>query len=511
MRPARPFVLVVCDGWGHNADDFGNAITAAHTPEFDRLRATFPSTLLDASGEAVGLPHGQVGNSEVGHLTMGSGRIIFQSLSRINRAIRDESFMHNEVLCTAIDQARERGSAMHCLGLVSPNGVHSSQHHAVALATLAARRGLEHVFFHAFTDGRDMPPTSGAEHMEHFQRDLKRAGAGRVASVSGRYWAMDRDRRWERIERAYGVIAGDGPEIELDPAAYIREQYAIGKTDEFIEPTAIITRGRRERIKDGDCVVFFNFRPDRARQLSHALDDIDFDKFDRGRHPRNLDFVTFTEYQVELPAKVAFPKSNITHTLGDVVSEHGLRQFHVSETEKYAHVTYFINGGRESPFPGEDRLLVPSPHVARYDYTPAMSAFPVTDAVVSRLEKGDDALIVVNFANADMLGHTGVFAATVDAVEVVDTCLGRVAEAALAAGGALLMTADHGNAEQKIDPRDHSPLTAHTTNLVPLLLCGTGVSELRNGGGLSDVAPTVLEAMGLPVPEQMSGRSLAAS
>jgi len=506
---ARPFVLVVCDGWGHNDDAFGNAIAAARTPEFDRLRATFPSTLLDASGEAVGLPHGQVGNSEVGHLTMGSGRIIFQSLSRINRAIRDGSFMENDVLSAAIDGARDRGSALHCLGLISPSGVHSSQHHAVALATMAAQRGLGRVFFHAFTDGRDAPPSSAAEHMEHFLSDLRRAGSGRVVSVSGRYWAMDRDRRWERIERAYGVIAGEGPEIDLDPAAYIREQYAIGKTDEFIEPVAIITEGRRERINDGDCVIFFNFRPDRARQLSHALEDAQFKKFRRKRHPVDLDFVTFTEYQEELPAKVAFPKAHITHTLGEVVSEHSLKQFHVSETEKYAHVTYFINGGQENPFEGEERLLVPSPHVARYDYTPAMSAFPVTDAVVSRLEQGQDALIVVNFANADMLGHTGIFSSTVDAVEVVDACLGRVAEAAMSAGGAMMMTADHGNAEQKVDPRDNSALTAHTANLVPMLLCGTGVRALRDGGGLSDVAPTVLEAMGLPVPAQMSGRSLA--
>jgi 2,3-bisphosphoglycerate-independent phosphoglycerate mutase len=509
VTSGRPLVLVICDGWGHSDDPFGNAIAAARTPEFDRLREIFPSTLVEASGEAVGLPHGQAGNSEVGHLTMGSGRIIYQSLTRINRAVEDHSFFDNEVLCGAIDSARERGAAVHCLGLVSPNGVHSSQHHAVALASLAARRGMQHLYFHAFTDGRDSPPTESVDHIGDFLRELCAVGAGRIASLSGRYYAMDRDNRWDRIKLAYDVITGDGETTEMDPVTYIRDQYAAGKTDEFIEPVAILHNGERAYIRDGDCVVFFNFRPDRARQLSHALDDARFNDFERHRHPRDLDFVTFTEYQASLPARVAFPKDNVTDTLGAVVSAHGLRQFHVSETEKYAHVTYFINGGREVPFEGEERLLVPSPRVARYDYTPAMSAFPVTDAVAARLQEGRDALIIVNFANADMLGHTGVFPATVDAVEVVDTCLGRVAEAALAAGGAMLMTADHGNAEMKIDSRDDSPLTAHTTNVVPLLLVGTTARALREGGGLSDVAPTVLEELGLPIPAGMSGRSLA--
>ena len=509
MRRGRPFVLVVCDGWGHNPDGFGNAIAAAHTPAFDRLMATYPCTLLAASGEAVGLPAGQAGNSEVGHLTMGSGRVIHQSLTAINYAIANRSFFDNPVLCEAIDRAVRHRQALHCMGLMSDNGVHSNQGHALAIAELAARRGLRHIFFHAFTDGRDSPPTSGATYVQRFQDELEQLGVGRIASVSGRYWAMDRDRRWERTERAYGVVAGGGDDVASDAVGYIMSQYAIGITDEFIEPVSIVSEGeKRVCIEDGDSVIFFNFRPDRARQLTHALTDDRFEKFERFWRPTDLYFVTFTEYQMGLPVHVAFPKPQVSPTLGAVISVHGLRQFHVAETEKYAHVTYFINGGREMPFDGEERLLVPSPRVATYDETPAMSAVPVTDAVVGRLADREDAFIVVNFANADMLGHTGVFPATVEAVEVVDACVGRIAEAVDAAGGAMLVTADHGNAEHKIDARDNSALTAHTSSPVPALLVGAGTHRLRSGCGLQDVAPTVLDIMGLPIPDEMSGTSL---
>jgi 2,3-bisphosphoglycerate-independent phosphoglycerate mutase len=509
VRAARPFVLAVLDGWGQSDDAFGNAIAAASTPAFDRLRATWPCTTIAASGEAVGLPEGQQGNSEVGHLTMGAGRVVFQPLTRINRAIRDGSFFDNPVLCAAVDAARERGTDLHCLGLVSPGGVHSDQAHAVALAELARRRGLERVSFHAFTDGRDEPPTSAAGFLRRFVDDLAGVGVGRIATVIGRSYAMDRDTRWERVQRAYEQIAGDGDGVAGDAVAYVESQYAGGVTDEFVPPVSIIPSGsRRARIDNGDSVVFFNFRPDRARQLSHALVDPEFSGFERSRVVRDLHFVTFTEYERDLAAAIAFPTLDVSHTLAEEVSAAGLRQFHVAETEKYAHVTYFINGGREQPFAGEERLLIASPRVATYDTTPAMSAAAVTDAVVEHVATGDDAFVVVNFANPDMVGHTGVFDATVRAVEVVDECLDRIERAVIAAGGGLLITSDHGNAERKIDPQDNSPLTAHTTNPVPVILCGTDAARLRDGGGMEDVAPTVLTAMGLDVPDEMTGRSL---
>ena len=510
MRSVRPFVLAVLDGWGQSDDAFGNAIAAASTPAVDRLMQTWPWTTVAASGEAVGLPDGQQGNSEVGHLTIGAGRVILQPLTRINRAIRDGSFFDNGVLCDAVDAARERGTSLHCLGLVSPGGVHSHQKHAVALADLARNRGLERVFFHAFTDGRDEPPASAAGFMGHFVDDLAATGCGRVVTVTGRYYAMDRDTHWERTQRAYEQIVGDGEGVASDAVRYIEAQYTRELTDEFLAPVSIVPDGgRRVRIENGDSVVFFNFRPDRARQLSHALVDADFTGFQRSRVLGDLHFVTFTEYERDLAAEVAFTRQDVSHTLAAEVCAAGLRQFHVAETEKYAHVTYFINGGREEPFGGEERLLVASPRVATYDTTPAMSAVEITDAVVEHLEGGVDALIVVNFANPDMVGHTGVFAATVRAVEVVDGCLDRIERAVLAAGGGLLITADHGNAELKIDARDNSPLTAHTTSPVPVILCGADATQLRDGGGLRDLAPTVLTAMGLDVPEEMTGRSLS--
>jgi 2,3-bisphosphoglycerate-independent phosphoglycerate mutase len=508
---ARPFVLVVCDGWGENPDPFGNAIAAAQTPNLDALRSRWPWTTVEASGEAVGLPAGQQGNSEVGHLTIGAGRVIFQDLPKISRAIEQGSFFDNAVLCRAVDLARDTGRALQCMGLVSPGGVHSHQSHGLALAELARRRGLDRVYFHAFTDGRDEPPTSAARYVAEFVEGLRSIGVGRIVSVAGRYYAMDRDRRWDRTARAYGVIAGSGNGVASDAVQCISDAYQRGVTDEFLEPVSIVpTGGARVRIDDGDSVVFFNFRPDRARQLSHALVDESFDGFERSHRPTWLCFVTFTEYEAGLAAEVAFPKDEVTSTLAEVVSTAGLRQFHVAETEKYAHVTYFINGGREAPFPEEERLLVPSPKVATYDATPAMSARAVTDTVVEHIDGGEDALVIVNFANPDMVGHTGVFEATVAAVEVVDGCIGRIADAVLARGGALLMTADHGNAELKVDRRDGSRLTAHTTSPVPVVLCGTGVTALLSGGGLADVAPTVLRAMGLAVPDAMTGEDLAA-
>jgi 2,3-bisphosphoglycerate-independent phosphoglycerate mutase len=508
MSGVRPFVLVILDGWGCNPDAFGNAIAAAGTPELHRLEARWPHTEVAASGEAVGLPSGQQGNSEVGHLTIGAGRLVWQPLSRVNHAIADGSFFENAALCGAVDRARDRGAALHCLGLISPGGVHSHQDHAVAVAELARRRGLKSLWFHAFLDGRDEPPTSAAGFVGRFIHDLAAVGVGTVASVSGRYFAMDRDRRWDRIARAYDVIAGPGNGTAVDAVAYIEEQYAKGVTDEFVPPASILDGGKRVRIEDGDSIIFFNFRPDRARQLCHALVDSAFDGFARSRVLSDVEMVTFTEYERDLLARVAFPREDVKHTLGEVVSTAGLRQFHVAETEKYAHVTYFINGGREQPFDGEERLLVPSPRVATYDAVPEMSAAGVTDAVIARVEASADELIVANFANADMVGHTGDLAATVRAVECIDTCVGRIADAVETAHGGLLITADHGNAEYKIDRRDSSVLTAHTTSPVPVIVCGDGDGALRTGGALRDIAPTVLGLMGLPVPEEMTGRSL---
>ncbi|HEY4868481.1 MAG TPA: 2,3-bisphosphoglycerate-independent phosphoglycerate mutase [Candidatus Dormibacteraeota bacterium] len=504
----RPFVLVVLDGWGFNPNSYGNAIAQADTPNMDELTHRWPNTLVAASGEAVGLPRGQQGNSEVGHLTLGAGRVIYQPLSRINRAIADGTFYDNAVLCAAVDRAKKNGRALHAVGLISPGGVHAHQDHAVALAELARRRGLGDVWFHVFTDGRDEPPTSAAGFVQTFVEDLDRVGVGRIASVSGRYFAIDRDKRWDRVQRAYEVIAGNGNGVAGDPLAYIESQYAANVTDEFIPPASILAGGGRIRIEDGDSVVFFNFRPDRARQLSHAIVDEHFGGFERSRVLQDIDFVTFTEYERGLRAGIVFPREDVDHTLAEEVSRKQLHQFHVAETEKYAHVTYFINGGRERAFEGEERLLVPSPRVATYDMVPEMSAEPVTDAVVQHVESGADALIIVNFANADMVGHTGDFDAVVQAVNCVDRCLGRIAEAVVKAGGALLITSDHGNAEYKIDRRDGSPLTAHTTSPVPVVLVGAGHGPLRDGGGLRDVAPTVLSVMGLPVPSEMTGRSL---
>ena len=508
MSGVRPFVLVDPRRMGRQPGPVRECDRSRAHPGARLLEQRWPHTTVAASGEAVGVPPGQQGNSEVGHLTIGAGRLIYQPLVAINRAIENGSFYENAALCEAVDRARDRGAALHCLGLISPGGVHSHQDHAVAVAELARRRGLSSVWFHAFLDGRDEPPTSAAGFVRSFVDALDGVGVGAIASVSGRYFAMDRDRRWDRIRRAYEVIAGAGDGTATDAVAYIEEQYAVDVTDEFVPPVSILHEGKRVRIEDGDSIVFFNFRPDRARELSHALVDVDFDGFPRSRVLRDVELVTFTEYERDLDARVAFPREDVLHTLAEEVSAAGLRQFHVAETEKYAHVTYFINGGRETPFDGEDRLLVPSQRVPTYDTVPEMSAAGVTDAVIARLEQGDDALIIANYANADMVGHTGVFDATVRAVECVDTCLGRIARAVDAAHGGLLITADHGNAEYKIDRRDGSVLTAHTTSPVPVILCGAGDGPLREGGGLRDIAPTVLDAMGLPVPVEMTGRSL---
>lgn len=510
QTPGQAIVLVIIDGWGYRKEAAGNAIAAARTPNWDALWKRWPHTTLIAAGEPVGLPEGQQGNSEVGHLNIGAGRIVYQDLTRINLSVKDGSFKNNRALLGAMPGAAG-GHALHLMGLVSPGGVHSASEHLYALVDMAKQAGVRDVYVHAFTDGRDEPPTSAAGYVRDLVAQLKRIGIGRIATVSGRYFAMDRDKRWDRTERAYrAIVEADGPTAS-DPIDFITSSYAAGKTDEFLEPTRIVPAGCEAPppIRDGDSVIFFNFRPDRARQLSHAIADLDWPHFRRAGPPKLAHFVTFTEYEKGLDAEVAFTDEPLVACLAEVIADQGRTQFHTAETEKYAHVTYFLNGGQEAPFAGEERLLVPSPRIATYDQQPEMSAATVADAVVDRIKANQDALIVVNFANPDMVGHTGVFPAAVRAVEVVDEVLARVAEAALKADRILAITADHGNAELKVDSTSGAPLTAHTTSPVPLIVAGArGLARLREGGKLADIAPTLLRLAGIPVPRAMTGDDL---
>lgn len=479
--------LVILDGWGLASPGPGNAIELADTPVFDDLVARFPHTQLAASGGAVGLPAGQMGNSEVGHLTIGSGRILYQDLVRVSNAVADGSIFVNEALVGAFERAKQRGGAVHLLGLVSTGGVHSHLDHVLALLELARREEMtEQVWIHAFTDGRDVSPTSAAH-------DLARLPADRLATIVGRYYAMDRDQRWERIDRAFDAIVRGVGQTATDPVAAVRASYAAGITDEFIEP--IILAGRPRLDPARDAVVFFNFRPDRARQLCRRLVQED------------VDLVTMTRYDVTLDVPVAFPELEVTHTLAEVLSEAGLVQVHAAETEKYPHVTYFFNGGLETAWPGEKRVLVPSPRdVPSYDHRPEMSAAGVASEVVALLQERP-AFCIVNFANPDMVGHTGVIPAVVKAVETADRFLGEVVAATHAAGGVCLVTADHGNAETMLEADGASPHTAHTTNPVPLILTDA-TAALRDGGGLSDLAPTILALLGIAPPSEMTGESL---
>lgn len=503
----RPVVLIVCDGWGEIPAGKGNAIAAAKTPRLDRLRAQWPHVTVEASGEAVGLPAGQIGNSEVGHLTIGSGRIKLQPLSRQIREVETGAFLENSVLIEAVETAKKRQSKLHIIGLLSPGGVHSYDGSVFALAELAKQRGLDEVYIHAFTDGRDVAPKSAKEYLVSVKAKLQAIGIGQIASVAGRYYAMDRDTRWERTREAYDMLTADTFATTPDLIEYIEESYAAGITDEFIRPMSIATSNeKRVKVEDDDVVVFFNFRPDRARQLSHAFCDDTFDAFDRKR-VQNLHFVTLAEYDSELAVPVAFPEENMPDTLAEIASKAGMKQLHIAETEKYGHVTYFMNGGNEAAFPGEDRVLVPSPKVATYDLQPTMSAPEVDQKTVAAIQSGTYDLIIMNYANADMVGHTGIYDAAISAIECLDGCVADVIDATLAAGGIALMTADHGNAELETDSAGN-PVTAHTTNPVPVLLCGLDEGMLKNGGGLRDIAPTILDILGLQKPAVMSGTSL---
>lgn len=498
--------LVILDGWGLNDSFVGNAVRQAQTPVMDGLLARWPHAGLSASGRDVGLPDGQMGNSEVGHLNIGAGRIVYQDLTRISLAIEDGSFFSNPALSAICTQLAAAGKKLHLLGLVSDGGVHSHISHIDALVSMAQQKGVEQICIHAFMDGRDTPPTSGRGFLADLEQRLGQLGTGNIVTVTGRYWAMDRDNRWERVERAYrALVEGIGTPAASAVAA-MEQAYAAGQTDEFVEPCII---GTPTTIDDGDGVIFFNFRSDRAREITRALTLADFDGFARRKVPQIAKYVCLTEYDETFDLPVAFATENYRDILADVIANAGLRQLRVAETEKYAHVTFFFNGGVERAWPGEERVLIPSPkEVATYDQKPAMSAVEVTDEVVKRVASGDYQFIVLNFANCDMVGHTGVLAAAVKAVETVDTCLGQVVDAVVAAGGALLITADHGNCEQMVDGRGQSH-TAHTSNAVPLIL----VDPQRAGqpladGILADLAPTVIDLLGLQQPAAMTGRSL---
>jgi 2,3-bisphosphoglycerate-independent phosphoglycerate mutase len=510
MQPAsrpRPVVLCILDGWGCRSDRADNAILAANTPNWRRFLETSPHAALQASELYVGLPQGQMGNSEVGHMNIGAGRVVMQDLPRIDQAIADGSLARNAALRQFIAALKASGGTAHLMGLMSPGGVHSHQDHIVALArSLDAARIPTRV--HAFLDGRDTPPKSAVEYLARFAADTAGLAGLRVATVSGRYYAMDRDKRWDRVEKAYrAMVAGDG-EKAGDAEAAVRQAYAAGKSDEFVPPTVIADFAG---MRDGDGVLCANFRADRVREILAALLDADFAGFRRARLPRFAAALGMTEYSTELKRflKPLFPPEDLADTFGEVVSHAGLTQLRIAETEKYAHVTFFFNGGREAEFPGESRILVPSPKVATYDLKPEMSAPEVTDKLVEAIDQGRFDVIVCNFANTDMVGHTGDLAAATQAVEAVDQCLGRLAAAVKRAGGALLITADHGNAEMMRDPVTGQPHTAHTLNPVPLLLVNppAGITGLRDGR-LADIAPTLLQLLGLSAPAAMTGRSL---
>jgi len=508
----RPVVLVIMDGWGDAVPGPGNAVMRAATPTFDHLCATAARSDLIPFGREVGLPDGQMGNSEVGHLNIGAGRVVYQTLTRIGLAIEDGTFFRNPVLLEAVHVAKERHATLHLLGLIGPGGVHAQDTHLYALLRLAKQGGVANVAIHAFLDGRDTPPESAREYMQHLEDEIATIGVGRVATVSGRYYAMDRDTRWDRVQKVYDALTCGVGETASSPDAAIAQSYVAGVTDEFVLPTVIVGEDGVPvgTMADGDVAIFFNFRSDRARELSHALVDTHNDGFPRAAHP-HLTFVTMTEYEADLPVTgVAYPTENIVEPLADVIAAHGLAQFHAAETEKYPHVTFFFNGGREKPFVGEDRRVVPSPKVATYDMQPTMSAPAVAEAVVAAILSGQYAFVLVNFANADMVGHTGVLPAAVAAVETVDGCVGQILAALEGTGGAAIVTADHGNAEEMIAP-DGTPMTAHTMNRVPCFLTGPGVSpttRLRPHGRLADIAPTVLHLLGLPQPAVMRGESL---
>ena len=502
----RPLLLCILDGFGWVPNEtYGNAIVAAKTPNLDKLFAECPYTTIGASGMDVGRPEGQMGNSEVGHTNIGAGRIVYQELTRITKSIQDGDFFKNEALTAAMESAKANGKALHLIGLLSNGGVHSHNTHLYGLLEMAKRMGLENVYVHAIMDGRDVPPDSGKGFIEELEAKMAEIGVGKIASVTGRYYAMDRDNRWDRVEKAYAAfVYGEG--VHGAPVEVMEKSYADGVTDEFVVPAVTCEGGR---VSEGDSVVFFNFRPDRAREITRTFVDDAFTGFERrnGRFP--VHYVCFTQYDATMPnVDVAFKPEALTNVLGEYLAKNGKTQLRIAETEKYAHVTFFFNGGVEAPFEGEDRALINSPKVATYDLQPEMSAYLVADECVKRIESDKYDVIILNFANCDMVGHTGVFDAAVKAVEAVDACAGKVIDAVLAKGGAVLLTADHGNADKMYDEDPEHPFTAHTTNPVPFLVAGLGDVTLRKGGVLADIAPTMLKILELPQPAEMTGKSI---
>ena len=496
---------MILDGWGEGRHDYSNAIWTQGTPNIDALREKYPYGHLQACGEYVGLPDGQMGNSEVGHTNIGAGRVVYQMLVKITKDIEDGTFFENKALLDAMLSAKENGKALHLMGLLSDGGVHSHQKHLVGLLEMAHRLGLEKVYVHTFHDGRDVPPTSGIDFMSELVSDIERIGTGKVASISGRYYAMDRDNAWDRVEKAYNAIVMGEGNTASDPIEAIRASYADGVTDEFIVPTVIDKGGM---VNDGDSVIMFNFRPDRARQITRTFVDPMFDGFVRKKGFMKLNFVCMAQYDAEMPnVTVAYPPEQLKMTFGEYISKLGMTQLRIAETQKYAHVTFFFNGGEERQFEGEDRILIKSPDVATFDMKPEMSAPEVCDAVCKAIDEDKYDVIILNYANPDMVGHTGVMEAAIKAVETVDTCVGKMVDKLLEKGGKAIITADHGNADCLVDPETKEMFTAHTTNPVPMIVIGEGDVKLKNGK-LCDLCPTMLDMMGIEKPAEMTGESL---
>lgn len=511
MAAPKPVALIIMDGFGLRPESHGNAVAQAKKPNYDRYMATYPNTTLTACGEAVGLPEGQMGNSEVGHLNIGAGRIVYQDLTRISKSIREGEFFENETMLGAIKHVKAFNKKLHLYGLVSDGGVHSHIGHLFALLELARKEGLTEVYIHAFLDGRDVSPNSAKGYLERLQAKISELGVGRIATVQGRYYAMDRDKRWERVEKSYrAMVYGEGPQYS-DPIQAVVESYEKSVFDEFVMPTVIVGGNGKPvaPVESEDAVIFFNFRPDRAIQLSQVFTNTDFRGFDRGEgHPQNLYFVCLTLFSESVGGYVAYKPKNLDNTLGEVLVQHGQKQLRIAETEKYPHVTFFFSGGRDVELPGETRILINSPKVATYDLKPEMSAYEVAEAAVKEIEAEKHDVIILNFANPDMVGHSGMLEPTIKAVEATDECMGMVVEAVLSKGGVALITADHGNADLVLDDQER-PFTAHTTNPVPFIVTKEGAS-LREGGILADIAPTMLDLLGIEQPEEMTGTSMIA-
>ena len=504
-----PVALIILDGFGCRTEKKGNAVSAANKPNFDRFWNTFPHSTLTASGEAVGLPEGQMGNSEVGHMNIGAGRVVYQSLTKVNISIREGEFEKNETFHGAMDHVKKHGTSLHLFGLLSDGGVHSHIEHMFALLKLAADEGVEKVYIHAFLDGRDVGPKTAETYIKQTLDKMNEYGVGKFATISGRYYSMDRDKRWERVEKAYrAMVDGEGPSYS-NPLDVVDDSYQHGIFDEFVLPSVITKEDGQPvaTIKDNDAVIFYNFRPDRAIQISNTFTNKDFRSFDRGdKHPNNLYFVCLTHFSETVDGYVAFKPSNLDNTIGEVLSQNNLKQLRIAETEKYPHVTFFMSGGREEKFPGEERILINSPKVATYDLQPEMSAYEVTDALMKEIEADHFDAIILNYANPDMVGHLGMLEPTVKAIETVDECLGRVVDLIVKKGGTAIITADHGNADE-VTTLEGQPMTAHTTNPVPVIVTKSGV-ELREGGILADLAPTMLGLLGIELPAEMTGRTL---